>query len=306
MLDIVIMGFSLFELSYLFFFWSIVGWLLEVTFTTLETGEFESRGMLGGPYCPIYGFGVIFVVVASRPIYGRALLLFFVSAAICTLLELFVGVMLEKLFGAQWWNYATYKYNYKGYIALKISLLWGAGCLIVVRIAHPAVMRAISLIPVLPGTVILAVLYALLLADTYQTVSSLLKFKRKLYQLEKLHAKLFETTNAVGANLSGEVNDIKCKCGKMLETTKEKSAAIVESTKEKLSGTKEKTMKRNEDFSELFQKYENLLESTRQKSERFLKAFPDVTSRTSKNALNAVKERFNKVKNKKNNDNGGL
>lgn len=299
MRNIIIMGFSFFELSFMFFFWSIVGWFLEVVVRSLETGLFESRGMLSGPYCPIYGFGVIFVVIASNPIVDNALILFLLSAVICTALELFVGIMLEKLFDTQWWNYSDYKHNYKGYIALKISLLWGAGCLIVVRIAHPAIMKMISWIPTNAGSAIILVLYVLIFIDTYQTISSLLKFKRKLYQLEKLHEKIFKTTNAVGTNISGEIVGIKCKYDKVIETTKEKSAAIVESTKGKLGGTKGKAAKQTDDFSELFQKYENLLEITRKKSERFLSAFPNLTSHTRKNALNAVKERFNKVKIKK-------
>ncbi|HCR72991.1 MAG TPA: hypothetical protein DIW26_00840, partial [Ruminococcus sp.] len=52
-------GMTIFEMYYYFWFWSIFGWVMEVVDRTLETGGFENRGFMNGPYCPIYGFGVI-------------------------------------------------------------------------------------------------------------------------------------------------------------------------------------------------------------------------------------------------------
>ena len=46
---------------YLFYFliYSFLGWCVEVCYATLNTKKFINRGFLNGPYCPIYGVGVM-------------------------------------------------------------------------------------------------------------------------------------------------------------------------------------------------------------------------------------------------------
>ena len=48
-------------LSY-FFTYSFLGWILETAFCVLTLGEFNKRGFLYGPVCPIYGFGAIILI----------------------------------------------------------------------------------------------------------------------------------------------------------------------------------------------------------------------------------------------------
>ncbi|MBP1567476.1 MAG: putative ABC transporter permease, partial [Oscillospiraceae bacterium] len=100
------LGNTVFELYFYFLWWSVFGWFLEVVDRTLETGGFENRGFLNGPICPIYGFGVIIITHVLAPLKGNILILYVLSVAICTSFELFVGVLMEKLFHAKWWDYS--------------------------------------------------------------------------------------------------------------------------------------------------------------------------------------------------------
>ena len=47
----------------MFFGFCLVGWLWEVTLHLITHGEFVNRGMLHGPWLPIYGGGVVMIAV---------------------------------------------------------------------------------------------------------------------------------------------------------------------------------------------------------------------------------------------------
>ncbi len=51
------------NLFFLFVFYSIVGWILEVIYSAIQDHKFVNRGFLIGPYCPIYGFGCVLVTI---------------------------------------------------------------------------------------------------------------------------------------------------------------------------------------------------------------------------------------------------
>ena len=52
-----------YNLLFYFMIYSFAGWCGEVVFATIRHGRFVNRGMLHGAYCPIYGFGLIIVIV---------------------------------------------------------------------------------------------------------------------------------------------------------------------------------------------------------------------------------------------------
>ena len=51
------------QLIVLFFVFSVLGWMMEVTLKYIQYHRFINRGFLIGPYCPIYGSGVVLVTV---------------------------------------------------------------------------------------------------------------------------------------------------------------------------------------------------------------------------------------------------
>ena len=55
------------NMLFLFFVYAFIGWIVEVAFHVLTVGKFINRGFLVGPYCPIYGFGMIFIFTLLDP-----------------------------------------------------------------------------------------------------------------------------------------------------------------------------------------------------------------------------------------------
>ena len=60
---------------YLVCFWglyAVIGWLWETMFCSLRDGHFVDRGFLAGPYCPIYGFGIVVVLYVIHPFFRNS------------------------------------------------------------------------------------------------------------------------------------------------------------------------------------------------------------------------------------------
>lgn len=214
------LGNTIFELFFYFLWWAVFGWFLEVVDRTLETGGFENRGFLNGPICPIYGFGVIILTHALSPLKGHFVLLYILSVAICTSFELFVGVLLEKMFHAKWWDYSEEKFNYRGFICLRISLLWGVGSVLVICVVQPLVEKAVDRIPFLGGNIFAGIIMAVIIVDIVATLSDIRQFNMRLKQIDYIACLLHDKSVALGENISDEVLVLNAKYEKLSEQIK--------------------------------------------------------------------------------------
>ncbi|MDL2287987.1 putative ABC transporter permease, partial [Oscillospiraceae bacterium OttesenSCG-928-F05] len=62
----------------LFFFtlYAILGWIFESALVSVFRRRFVNRGFLVGPYCPIYGFGAVLILIATDAALDHPLLVF--------------------------------------------------------------------------------------------------------------------------------------------------------------------------------------------------------------------------------------
>lgn len=111
----------------LFFLLSLFGWLWEVTIYLVREKQFVNRGILTGPWLPIYGAGALFLYFLLKRWKKTPLLVFVISLTICSVLEYFSGFFLEKMWGVKWWDYSGMLLNLDGRICLMSCLLFGVG-----------------------------------------------------------------------------------------------------------------------------------------------------------------------------------
>ncbi|MBR3180559.1 putative ABC transporter permease [Candidatus Saccharibacteria bacterium] len=163
-----------------FFIYSFIGYVIEVIYCSIMERKIVSRGFLFGPILPVYGFGMLAVIVATEPVKTDLILTFLVSMLLCSTIEYFTSWLLEKLFGIKWWDYSDEtKYNLNGRICLHSSLLFGIlGCLIVKQV-QPKVAMLVSLIGKYQPAVAV-VLLVLVLLDTMVSIFIVSKVKRSL------------------------------------------------------------------------------------------------------------------------------
>lgn len=204
MQNVMIFGMTIYDVLFYFVIYAFIGWCIEVSYATLNTGKFVNRGFLNGPICPVYGFGVVVVIVCLTPVKNNLLLLFVCSVILTSLIEYITGFILEKIFHNKWWDYSRFPYNIKGYICLKFSLIWGMACVFVMKIIHPIIENGIRFIPKALGNVILIIIVIGILIDLITTVRVVLKLNIRLAKIEELASKLRQKSDTLGGGISEE------------------------------------------------------------------------------------------------------
>ena len=123
--------------SLLFFACSILGWCIEVLCKLIQFHRFINRGFLVGPWCPIYGFGAVFISLLLSRHAEDPLAVFGLAILICGILEYSASYMLEKIFHARWWDYSTKKFNLNGRVCADTLLPFGLLGLLLVYAITP-------------------------------------------------------------------------------------------------------------------------------------------------------------------------
>ena len=235
---------NFYELVWIFIIYAFIGWCTEVAYAALDTGKFVNRGFLNGPYCPIYGCGVVIVVAVLTPLKERFFILFIGSFVLTTALEFVTGYILEKVFHNKWWDYSDKPFNVKGYICLKFSILWGLACTFIMDVIHPIIYKAITWIPFIPGIILLIILMSVFIVDCCITVSTILKFNKRLKIMDEMAASIHKLSDEIGENIYENVAGAIEKSEEFKENHAElieKIAETTEETKERISETTEAT-----------------------------------------------------------------
>ena len=126
-----------------FVVFSFCGWVWESFYCMMNTGKWENRGFLFGPYCPIYGLAVMiayFIFTAGLfPVTtsSNPLTVFLICMFGSAIIEYLTSYILEKRYHARWWDYSKLPFNIQGRIALPISIAFGLAGIVVVRYLLP-------------------------------------------------------------------------------------------------------------------------------------------------------------------------
>lgn len=130
----------LYKLVLLFFLYSFLGWITEVILKYRQYHRFINRGFLIGPYCPIYGSGVVIATLLNdilAPLessYGTS---FIISFVFCGLLEYLTSYFFEKKYHARWWDYSQKPMNLNGRVWIGNLILFGLAGMVITRILNP-------------------------------------------------------------------------------------------------------------------------------------------------------------------------
>ncbi len=253
----LLFGFPIYKLFFYFIIYSFLGWCTEVIYAAFKRGKFVNRGFLNGPFCPVYGFGALILIVVLNPIKNNMPLLFIFSILLTSLLEYITGYVLEKAFNTTWWDYSDNKFNIKGRICLSFSIIWGLVSMVVVKMAHPVIEQLVDSINLnyIPYLYYGFIIYFFI--DFLITLTSLIQLKSIITELNEVS------------------KEIK---------------AIYDELKDKAS---EKAEDIEIHIKELKNKYEELFKDLKFEHIRIIKAFPDMSSKKFDNIL---KEIQNKIK----------
>jgi uncharacterized membrane protein len=231
---------NFYQILWFFLIYSLLGWCSEVGYAASNEGKFINRGFLSGPYCPIYGFGMLTVLFVLSPFQKQLPLLFLGSMALTTAIEFLVGYVLEKIFHEKWWDYSSQPFNIRGYICLKFSLLWGIACVLAIDVVHPWIAAFTMRIPFRGGVVILCILYALMITDLVVTLTDILRLRSHLRMLRKITEELHKLSDTMGGHISDGVLGVVT----VNANVQERAQEHIEDGKRKLTESRQKVQER--------------------------------------------------------------
>lgn len=156
--------YSFWSIVLIFMTFCIAGWLWEVILGLSSEG-FVNRGVLHGPWLPIYGCGGVGVLLALKKVRDHPLLVFVLTVILCGALEYGTGWALEALTGTRWWDYSGYFLNLNGYICAEGLLVFGLGGCAAIYFAAPMLDDLFRKIPSGWKQVICVVLLWLFFSD---------------------------------------------------------------------------------------------------------------------------------------------
>lgn len=162
--------YSLTSLILMFFSFSLIGWIWEVSLHLSGEGVFVNRGFFHGPWLPIYGTGGILILVLLRKLVDRPLAAFFMAVAVCGTVEYFVGLFLWEFKKMQWWNYSGYFLNLHGRICAEGLIVFGLGGCAFLYLIAPLFDELFRKIPKKIAVVICVILLCAFAADAAYSV----------------------------------------------------------------------------------------------------------------------------------------
>ena len=154
------MNYTWYEMGWIVLIYSFLGWCAEVAFAAVRHGRFVNRGFLNGPVCPIYGYGVLCVLLILEPVK---------SNLVFAVLRQYVFHLRDRISGRlhhgaafprQMVGLQQQPFNIKGYVCLEFSIIWGIACVLVVDVIHPMIYALIKKLSTPVGIWVMAALLA--------------------------------------------------------------------------------------------------------------------------------------------------
>ena len=124
---------------WLFIIGSIVGCFFETLMVLIKTGHIESRrGLLYGPFIPVYGIGAIIYYLVLNNIKSRnKIKIFLITMLLGGITEYLCSYFQQKFFGTISWDYSNLKFNLNGRTSMLHCIYWGIGGLLYISSVEP-------------------------------------------------------------------------------------------------------------------------------------------------------------------------
>ena len=222
----------------LFTIYSFIGWLLELAFSYIQLKKVVNRGFLIGPYCPIYGAGCLLLIILLSDYADNILVLFSLSIIVCSLLEYFTSLIMEKIFNLRWWDYSNMKFNINGRICLETMVPFGVIGVLVVKYFNPWLLSIINLVHPQTITIVVIILMSLFIIDVLVSCNVVFNLKNVTRNVTKdsteeikkaihkfIHNNLFMYDRIIKAfpNMSKIIQDQKEKTKKFISEINKKT-----------------------------------------------------------------------------------
>ena len=118
----------------------VTGWIYEAFFYWITEGMLQNRGVLYGPWLPIYGIGAL-GIYAMKPLKSRPFLLFLLCVGVTGVVEYVIGFVGIHFFGLRLWDYRGLFWNIQGIVCLRSVVSFGVLGLVFHYLLEPRAER---------------------------------------------------------------------------------------------------------------------------------------------------------------------
>lgn len=159
--------YSLCSIIAIFFTFCTGGWLWEVSIHLVNDHAFVNRGMLHGPWIPIYGVGAVLILLLLYSLRHKPWLEFIMAIVLSGVVEYFTHFFVEKITdGKKWWDYTGYFLNINGRVCGEGLLVFGLAGVTAVYFIAPLLDNLFSRISRKILVPICAILTSIFIFDT--------------------------------------------------------------------------------------------------------------------------------------------
>lgn len=212
-------SYNVYQLLWIFFVYSFIGWCGEAAMAAVHRHKFVNRGFVSGPICPVYGAGAAAVAVFLPELKDQLFFLFLGGMIVTTFVEYLTGRILELIFHRKWWDYSDQRFNLDGYVCLKNSVVWGICSVFMICFFDPLLCRLLVLIPRLAGDILLWILGVLLVIDAVGSGVAVLGLKKKQSRITQITEELHKTSKLLENALTTRIQKRMVKAFPNIEGT---------------------------------------------------------------------------------------
>ena len=280
----------------LFFVYSFLGWFMESIGGIFVVKKYVNRGFLIGPYCPVYGTGVVLITLLLNNSTDNCISLFINVMVICGVLEYLTGYLMEKIFKARWWDNSDNRFNINGRVCLETLVPFSIMGTLFLYVINPILINLFVSAPDILIHIITWVFFFIIIIDTIFSLIIMNAFKNVTYNkkednTEEISKRNQEIAEYAFMKLESEVRHrsrkLKLKTLRKVRYRRNRiKSAVIKELKE-LSDRLEIEKKKSQDRINLiqekistlddeFKKAKEIFKSKNIFNKRLLNAFPNV------------------------------
>lgn len=169
-----------------FLIYSFLGFLIETSYVFLMDGKLVERGFLFGPVIPIYGFGAMAIISALNSYKNNIFLIFILGVLLTSTLEYVTSYVMEKMFDMRWWDYTKQKFNIKGRICLRNSLMFGFLSVLLIQFIHPFISDFVQNFNAEALDIFARLTFLIIMLDWTLSMKEVINFRKYMVDIENL------------------------------------------------------------------------------------------------------------------------
>jgi len=131
---------NIFWYLFLFFLYGFFGWVVDVAYRSISTGRLEEGSAFHLPFCPIYGFGALLIlIIAPWLVSFHWVVQGILVGTFVTFFEYLGGWFTEKFLGRRCWDYTGHLWNLHGRTDIEHWIGWCMASVLFLFWIHPAI-----------------------------------------------------------------------------------------------------------------------------------------------------------------------